>query len=72
MFLLIPLKLLQEVGLFFGLIGTFFLALPAFKSKLRNLPEFNEDKLSVNSTRSGLIFIGFGFLLQLVAILDQP
>jgi uncharacterized membrane protein len=85
MFLLIPLKLLQEVGLFFGFIGTLFLAQSAFRSKFRkdkgggaslgSLPKLfgeSEDRRNLWFTRGGIIFIGLGFLLQLVAILDQP
>jgi uncharacterized membrane protein len=85
MFLLIDNKILEEVGLFFGFIGTIFLVQPAFSSKFRkdkgggaslgSLPKFfgeSEDRKNVYFTRGGLIFIGFGFLLQLIAVLNQP
>ena len=65
-------KTLSEIGLICGFVGTLCLALPAFKSKFRHLPDFNEDRLSVNSTRTGLILIGLGFLLQFVAIINMP
>lgn len=65
-------KTLTEFGLVFGFIGTIFLALPAFKSKLRHTPNFNPDKIDVTSTRSGLILIGLGFLSQLIAVINQP
>ncbi len=78
-------KILEEVGLFFGFIGTLFLAQSAFRSKFRkdkgggaslgSLPKLfgeSEDRMNLYFTRGGIIFIGFGFLSQLVAVLNQP
>ncbi|HEV2192656.1 MAG TPA: hypothetical protein VGR54_03445 [Nitrosopumilaceae archaeon] len=65
-------KTLTEIGLIFGFVGAFLIAIPAFKSKLQHLPDFNETKVTLISTRNGLISIGIGFVLQFVALIIQP
>ncbi len=69
---MIDYKTFLEFGLVLGMLGTLLIALPAFKSKFRHLPNFNPDRIDVNSTRSGLILIGLGFLSQFIAIVIQP
>jgi hypothetical protein len=65
-------KWVMELGLILGFIGVGILAIPSFKSKLTNTFEYNPERIDVNSTRTGLILIGFGFVAQFVAVWYTP
>ncbi len=69
---MIDLKPLMLLGLVCGFVGTGFLALPAFKHKLRNTFEYNPIKIDETSTKTGLILIGLGFAFQFAVVWNTP
>lgn len=69
---MLDLKFLMLLGLVCGFVGTGFLALPSFKNRLQNSYKYNPIRIDENSTRTGLILIGFGFVLQFVVVWNQP